>query len=80
MTLKRAVLISLIFALFALGFLAGRLAIATVHAQGPIRAEVPKAWGRCVAPIPGGLVFEDAQGIVRMTDMNGTLKAQFDRN
>lgn len=30
---------------------------------------------RCAASVPGGLVIEDSQGMVRMTDMQGNVQA-----
>ena len=69
---------SLCFILFAFGFWAGSLQ--TVQAQSGTTVTIPQAWGHCVASVPGGLVFEDSQGVVRMTDMRGTVLAEFRRN
>jgi hypothetical protein len=77
---KFLVLIGLGLVIFDAGFWPGTSALSSVHAQDPLKATVPASWGHCVASVPGGLVFEDSQGVVRMTDMQGRLQAQFDRN
>jgi len=76
---RRVVVIYLGFALFTFGFWAGKSDLRTVHAQSPIKISIPQSWGHCVASVPGGLVFEDSQGVVRMADMQGNLQAEFDR-
>jgi hypothetical protein len=68
------------FILFAAGFCAGKSGLQTVHAQNPIKVTIPQSWGRCVASVPGGLVFEDSQGVVRMTDMQGNVQAELIEN
>jgi hypothetical protein len=77
---KFLVLIGLGLVIFDAGFWPGTSALSSVHAQDPLKATVPASRGHCVASVPGGLVFEDSQAVVRMTDMQGRLQAQFDRN
>ena len=77
--MKKLAVITVILAALVLGLWLARDP-QTVHAQSPMKATVPKAWGRCVGTIPGGVVFEDSPGVVRMTDMQGNLQAEFDRN
>jgi hypothetical protein len=76
---KRVVAICFGFILFAAGFWAGKSGLRTVHAQNPTKATIPQSWGRCVASVPEGLVFEDSQGAIRMTDMQGNVQAEFAR-
>jgi len=74
------VAIGLGFVILAAGFWAGKSDLRKVHAQNPLKVTIPKSWGRCAASVPGGLVFEDSQGVVRMTDMQGNVQAGYDRN
>ena len=62
MKTTRVVAICSGFILFAPGFWTGKSGLQTVHAQNPIKVTIPQSWGRCVASVPGGLVFEGSQG------------------
>jgi hypothetical protein len=65
------------------GFMVGRIGTREVHAQ--TSARIPRGWGRCVGVVnkPGGatgLVFEDANGVVRITDLSGNAVVVFNRD
>jgi hypothetical protein len=77
---RRGALMGLLLLVFAAGLSTGRSVSSAVHAQEPIKATIPSSWGHCVASVPGGMVFEDSQGVVRLADMQGRLQAQYDRN
>jgi hypothetical protein len=76
---KRIGMLLLCVLLFAAGFCAGR-SNREVHAQEAIRDKIPANFGHCVGSVSGGLVFEDSSGNVRITDMHGSLQAEYDRN
>jgi len=81
MKCKRAIMAGFGLVIFSAGFWAGKSNLQTVRAQDPpIKVTIPASWGHCVASVPGGLVFEDSQGAIRMTDMHGYVQAEFDRD
>jgi hypothetical protein len=65
------------------GYVAGTHNAAAAHANAPTRAAVPKSYGRLVAAIPDsigtGLVFEDAEGVVRFVSVTGMKEGELAR-
>jgi hypothetical protein len=65
------------------GYLTGSRSANVVHASGPIRANVPKSYGRLVTAIPDqigtGLIFEDSNGVIRFVSVTGMKEGQLER-
>jgi hypothetical protein len=55
----------------------------TSHAAEPIQGVVPRSYGRLVAGIPDqigtGLVFEDAEGVIRFVSVSGMKEGELAR-
>ncbi len=69
--------------LFVGGYLAGAHPATVAYAGAPTRAAVPKSYGRLVAAIADsigtGLVFEDAQGVIRFVSITGMKEGELAR-
>ena len=69
--------------LLIVGYLAGNRHATVVHAAPPSQASIPKSYGRLVTAIADqigtGLVFEDAQGVVRFVSVNGMKEGELAR-
>jgi hypothetical protein len=69
--------------LLAVGYLAGNRNATVAYAQSPTQGTVPKSYGRLVAAIPDqigtGLVFEDAQGVIRFVSVTGMKEGELAR-
>jgi hypothetical protein len=65
------------------GYVAGTRSSSVVYAQAPAIAAVPKSYGKLVTAIPDsigtGLVFEDAQGVIRFVSVNGMKEGELAR-
>jgi hypothetical protein len=65
------------------GYVAGTRNSSVVYAQAPAIAAVPKSYGKLVTAIPDsigtGLVFEDAQGVIRFVSVNGMKEGELAR-
>jgi hypothetical protein len=61
--------------LFVAGYLTGNRSATVAHAQAPTQGSVPKSYGRLVTAIADqigtGLIFEDAQGVIRFVSVTG---------
>jgi hypothetical protein len=84
--MRRAMLIisGSVLLLFA-GYMAGGSRAAVVHAgpQMSMGSSVPKSYGKLVAAIPDsigtGLIFEDAEGVIRFVSMTGMKEGELAR-
>jgi len=69
--------------LVTLGYWAGNRKTAVVHAGELTQGEVPKSYGRLIAAIPDqigtGLIFEDANGVIRFVSVTGMKEGQLER-
>ena len=71
--------------LLIVGYMAGSGRAAVVHAgpQMSMGSSVPKSYGKLVAAIPDsigtGLVFEDADGVIRFVSMTGMKEGELAR-
>ena len=67
------------------GYMAGNGRAAVVHAgpQMSMGSSVPKSYGKLVAAIPDsigtGLIFEDAEGVIRFVSMTGMKEGELAR-
>lgn len=69
--------------LFVAGYLAGNRSAIVAHAQAPAQGVVPKSYGRLVTAIADqigtGLIFEDAQGVIRFVSVSGMKEGELAR-
>ncbi len=69
--------------LVAAGFLAGTYKTTVAYSAGPSRGAVPKSYGKLVAAIADsigtGLVFEDAEGVIRFVSITGMKEGELAR-
>jgi len=69
--------------LLIVGYVAGNRHATVAHAAPPSQASIPKSYGRLVTAIADqigtGLVFEDAQGVVRFVSVNGMKEGELAR-
>ena len=71
--------------LLVAGYMAGSGRAAVVHAgpQMSMGSSVPKSYGKLVAAIPDsigtGLIFEDAEGVIRFVSMTGMKEGELAR-
>jgi hypothetical protein len=71
--------------LLVAGYIAGTVRAAVVHAgpQMSMGSSVPKSYGKLVAAIPDsigtGLIFEDAEGVIRFVSMTGMKEGELAR-
>jgi hypothetical protein len=69
--------------LFVAGYLAGNRSATVAHAQAPTQGSVPKSYGRLVTAIADeigtGLIFEDAQGVIRFVSVTGMKEGELAR-
>jgi len=65
------------------GYLAGTRNATVAYAEKPTQGAVPKSYGRLAAAIPDsigtGLVFEDAEGVIRFVSVNGMKEGELAR-
>jgi hypothetical protein len=65
------------------GYVAGTRHSSVAYAQAPAIAAVPKSYGKLVTAIPDsigtGLVFDDAQGVIRFVSINGMKEGELAR-
>jgi hypothetical protein len=65
------------------GYVTGTHHAAVAYAGAPMHSAVPKSYGRLAAVIPDsigtGLVFEDAQGVIRFVSVNGMKEGELAR-
>jgi hypothetical protein len=65
------------------GFLYGNNKTTVAYAYSPTQGTVPKSYGRLAAVIPDqigtGLIFEDAEGIIRFVSMTGMKEGELAR-
>jgi len=65
------------------GYFAGMQKATVVHAEGAAPGVVPKSYGKLVTAIPDsigtGLVFEDAQGVIRFVSVTGMKEGELAR-
>ena len=65
------------------GYFTGSRRATVVHAAPPSSASVPKSYGRLVAAIADsigtGLVFEDAEGVIRFVSITGMKEGELAR-
>jgi hypothetical protein len=64
--------------LIAAGYIAGNYGTAVIHAQ-QTTATIPRAWGTCKGSLERGLVFEAADGTIRVANSRGELIVLFNR-
>jgi hypothetical protein len=80
---KRIVFIVGTALLFVAGYLTGNRSATVAHAQAPTQGSVPKSYGRLVAAIADqigtGLIFEDAQGVIRFVSVTGMKEGELAR-
>ena len=84
---KRIVFVLGTALLFVAGYLAGNRSATVAHAQAPAQAptqgRVPKSYGRLVTAIADqigtGLVFEDAQGVIRFVSVSSMKEGELAR-
>jgi hypothetical protein len=69
--------------LFVAGYLTGNRSATVAHAQAPTQGSVPKSYGRLVTAIADqigtGLIFEDAQGVIRFVSVTGMKEGELAR-
>jgi hypothetical protein len=69
--------------LLVAGYLIGNRNTTIAHAGPPTQGSVPKSYGRLVAAIADqigtGVVFEDAQGVIRFVSMTGMKEGELAR-
>jgi len=67
----------------AAGYMAGTRNATVVHAQTPTASGVPKSYGKLVTAfadsIGTGLVFEDAEGVIRFVSITGMKEGELAR-
>jgi hypothetical protein len=65
------------------GYLAGTRSAKVAYAAPPLQGAVPKSYGRLAAVIPDsigtGLIFEDAEGVIRFVSVNGMKEGELAR-
>jgi hypothetical protein len=65
------------------GYVAGTHPAAVAYAGAPMQSAVPRSYGRLAAVIPDsigtGLVFEDAEGVIRFVSVNGMKEGELAR-
>jgi hypothetical protein len=65
------------------GYVTGTHHAAVAYAGAPTQSAVPKSYGRLAAVIPDsigtGLVFEDAEGVIRFVSVNGMKEGELAR-
>jgi hypothetical protein len=65
------------------GYVTGKHHAAVAYAAAPMQSAVPKSYGRLAAVIPDsigtGLVFEDAEGVIRFVSVNGMKEGELAR-
>jgi hypothetical protein len=80
---KRIVFILGTALLFVAGYLTGNRSATIAHAQAPTQGSVPKSYGRLVTAIADqigtGLVFEDAEGVIRFVSVTGMKEGELAR-
>lgn len=80
---KRIVFIVGTALLFVSGYLTGNRSATVAHAQAPTQGSVPKSYGRLVTAIADqigtGLIFEDAQGVIRFVSVTGMKEGELAR-
>jgi len=80
---KRALFVLGIALLFVAGCFVGNRRATVAYAGPPTPGTVPKSYGRLVAAIPDqigtGLVFEDAQGVIRFVSITGMKEGELAR-
>jgi hypothetical protein len=80
---KRIVFILGTALLFVAGYLTGNRSATIAHAQAPTQGSVPKSYGRLVTAIADqigtGLVFEDAEGVIRFVSATGMKEGELAR-
>ncbi|MGD0179139.1 MAG: hypothetical protein ABSC15_04930 [Terriglobales bacterium] len=80
---KRIVFILGTALLFVAGYLAGNRSATVAHAGAPTQGTVPKSYGRLVTAIADqigtGLIFEDAQGVIRFVSVTGMKEGELAR-
>jgi hypothetical protein len=80
---KRVVLVLAGSLLLVAGYMAGAQKPTVAYAGETIQGSVPKSYGRLVAGIADqigtGLVFEDAEGVVRFVSMTGMKEGELAR-
>jgi hypothetical protein len=69
--------------LFAAGYLTGTRNATVAYASPPTHGSVPKSYGRLVTAIADsigtGLVFEDAEGVIRFVSITGMKEGELAR-
>ncbi len=80
---KRIVFVLGTALLFVAGYLAGNRSATIAHAQASSQGSVPKSYGRLVTAIADeigtGLIFEDAQGVIRFVSVTGMKEGELAR-
>ena len=80
---KRVLLVLGSFLLLMAGYTAGAYKPTVAYAGEPVQGSVPKSYGRLVAGIADqigtGLVFEDAEGVIRFVSMTGMKEGELAR-
>jgi hypothetical protein len=80
---KRILFVFAAALLFVAGYLAGSKNATVAYAGPPSRATVPKSYGRLVTAIADsigtGLVFEDAEGVIRFVSITGMKEGELAR-
>jgi hypothetical protein len=65
------------------GYVTGTHHAAVAYAGSPMQSAVPRSYGRLAAVIPDsigtGLVFEDAEGVIRFVSVNGMKEGELAR-
>jgi hypothetical protein len=69
--------------LLLVGYFYGNYKTTVAYAYSPTQGSVPKSYGRLAAVIPDqigtGLIFEDAEGIIRFVSMTGMKEGELAR-
>lgn len=80
---KRVLIVFASGLLVIAGYVAGTRNPNVAYAGAPARGAVPQSYGKLVAAIPDsigtGLVFEDAEGVIRFVSVNGMKEGELAR-
>jgi len=80
---KRILFVLCTALLFVAGYLAGSKNATVAYAGPPTQGSVPKSYGRLVTAIADsigtGLVFEDAEGVIRFVSITGMKEGELAR-
>ena len=73
---KRVLIFFASIALFFCGYVIGTIRVTVVHAQG---SSIPKSWGTCKGTYTEFLIFEAADGTIRLAKPGSTQAYTYNR-